>query len=174
MCLFIKKGCDITRAEKPIRGWKMILPVSKTEWAPIIMQGESYKYNEVLQAKKTYNYLRLRLGLSTETKQLPLEHLEMSWYHFGSCTVYKKIDAGFHAARNWWGAFLLHIRYKWCPDELLNTKEEKRAMKLVPIIIPEGAEYCLGEDGEIVAVNMIVFRSKRCYYWYRIKKLLKK
>ena len=84
------------------RGWKMILPVSKTEWAPIIMQGESYKYNEVLQAKKTYNYLRLRLGLSTETKQLPLEHLEMSWYHFGSCTVYKKIDAGFHAARNWW------------------------------------------------------------------------
>lgn len=43
--------------------------------------------------------------------------------------------------------------------------------KANPCVIPKGTEYCLGEDDEIVAVNMIVFRSMRCYYWYRIKKL---
>jgi hypothetical protein len=42
-----------------------------------------------------------------------------------------------------------------------------------PCIIPKGTEYCLGENDEIVAVNMIVFRSTLDYYWYRIKKLLK-
>lgn len=161
MCLFIKKGCNITRAGKPICGWKMILPVSKTKWTPIIMKGESYKYNEVLQAKYKKNYLHCQIGLGIETKQFPLEHLETGWFHLDSCDGFKKIDAGFHAARNWWGVLLLHTRYKMCHDELLNTKEEKRIMKLVPIVIPEGAEYCLGEDGEIVATQMIIFDSRK-------------
>lgn len=161
MCLIIKKGCDITRAGKPIRGWKMILPVSKTEWAPIVMKDESYKYNEVLRAKNMWDYLWYQPGLETETKRFPIEHLETSWFHFGPCDGFKKIDAGFHAARNWRGALLLYTRYKLCHDELFNTKEEKRTMKLVPIIIPEGAEYCLGEDGEIVATQMIIFDSKK-------------
>lgn len=38
-------------------------------------------------------------------------------------------------------------------------------------VIPKGTEYCLGRNNEIVAVNMIVFRSMLGYYWYRIKKL---
>lgn len=160
MCLLIKKGCDITRAEKPIRGWKMVLPVSKTEWTPIIRQGEYYKYNEVLLAKKT-TYYPFHSPLES-----PLEHLETTWFHFGPCGGFKKIEAGFHAARNWWGALLLHTRYKMCHDESLNTKEEKRIMKLVPIIIPEGAEYCLGEDGEIVATQMIIFDSKKSQQEY--------
>ena len=166
MCLIIKKGCEITRAGKPIHGWKMVLPVSKTEWAPIIMKGESYKYNEVLHAKYTKNYLHCQIGLGIETKQFPLEHLETGWFQLDSCHSFKKIDAGFHAVRNWWGALLLHTRYKLCHDELFNTRGEKRAMKLVPIIIPEGAEYCLGEDGEIVATQMIIFDSKKSQQEY--------
>jgi hypothetical protein len=46
-----------------------------------------------------------------------------------------------------------------------------RRLGSVPCIIPKGTEYCLGESDDIVAVNMIVFRSTLSYYWYKIKKL---
>lgn len=41
-------------------------------------------------------------------------------------------------------------------------------------IIPQGAEYCLGEYGEIVATKMIVFGTLFDYLWYKLKKCFKK
>ena len=41
-------------------------------------------------------------------------------------------------------------------------------------VIPAGTEYCFGTDGDIVAVQMIVFRTRWNYLRYRIKKLLKR
>jgi len=73
----------------------------------------------------------------------PIQHLEMKG---GGCLNFY-IEEGFHANRN------------------------KTYLRTNPCIIPKGTEYCLGEDDEIVAVNMIVFRSMLDYYWYRIKKL---
>lgn len=75
----------------------------------------------------------------------PIQHLEMKG---GGCLNFY-IEEGFHAKR----------------DNYLCKN---------PCIIPKGTEYCLGDTDEIVAVNMIVFRSVLDYYWYRIKKLLKK
>lgn len=33
-------------------------------------------------------------------------------------------------------------------------------------VIPKGAEYCLGRDNDIVATEIIVFRTKRQFYKY--------
>lgn len=73
----------------------------------------------------------------------PIQHLEI--LHFVDSLYI--IDEGFHA----------------------DCTKTCRSMKLC--IIPKGTEYCLGKENEIVAVNMIVFRTMLGYYWYRIKKL---
>lgn len=39
-------------------------------------------------------------------------------------------------------------------------------------IIPAGTQICYGTEDEIVAVQMIVFRTKLNYYWYKLKKKL--
>lgn len=75
----------------------------------------------------------------------PIQHLEIEdWID------YHVINEGFHA------------------------KRKKTYLCANPCIIPKGTEYCLGGDNDIVAVNMIVFRSVLDYYRYRIKKLWQK
>lgn len=40
-------------------------------------------------------------------------------------------------------------------------------------VIPKGAEYCLGEDDDIVSTKMIVFGTLFDYLWYKLKKCFK-
>ena len=164
MCLFIKKGCTPTKATAPIRGWKLVTQVSETEWRSII-RDSTHKFNEVIQAEYDENYLTYSLGLSTETRKVPLEQLKPHYIHLGVGCDPEVIEAGLHAVRDIRGVFLIYTRYKWNTDNLF-TKEQKRMMKLVPVVIPEGAEYCLGEDGEIVSTQMIVFDSYGSYKKY--------
>lgn len=80
-------------------------------------------------------------------KTYPIQHLEMKDYKGWENKIRKIINEGFHARCN--------SKYNWSNI----------------CVIPKGTEYCLGDDNEIVAVNMIVFRSVLGYCWYRIKKL---
>lgn len=76
----------------------------------------------------------------------PIQHLEI----VDGMVLKRVINEGFHAR---------------CKKTYLH---EKRC------VIPKGTEYCLGIDNDIVAINMIVFRSLLDYYWYKIKKLWQK
>lgn len=93
--------------------------------------------------KYSYSYNKILTAESCSNGKIhSIQHLEMEMF-----MDYSKINEGFHA------------RYIG-KSSLLKT-----------CIIPKGTEYCLGKDDDIVAVNMIVFRTMLGYYWYKIKKL---
>jgi len=98
-------------------------------------------YTENVEYSYPYNKV-LTAEYCSKGEIHPIQHLKME-----KVADYYKINEGFHARYIGKSNFL-----KTC-------------------IIPKGTEYCLGKDGDIVAVNMIVFRSIEDYRWYRIKKL---
>lgn len=63
-----------------------------------------------------------------------------------------RINAGFHARL-----------------EKIDSNDVKERI----CIIPAGTEYCFGSYNEVVAVQMIVFRTYLDYYMYRLKKFFK-
>ena len=52
MCLFIKDGCHIEIAKKDIVTFKNVIERDNC-WEPSYMGGESYRYNEVLTARRS-------------------------------------------------------------------------------------------------------------------------
>lgn len=63
------------------------------------------------------------------------------------------------------------VYYKLIIEEGFHAKLPPRGLFENICIIPAGTQICYGDNNEIVAVQMIVFRSILGYYWYRIKKL---
>jgi hypothetical protein len=81
------------------------------------------------------------------TKYVPINHLEVEAVHSG-IEGRGLISYGFHA----------NITKPLC--------------KYRDCIIPAGTEFCYGNSGDIVSVNMIVFHRKYDYWKYILKKKL--
>ena len=95
-------------------------------------------------ARYSYPYNKVLTAESYINGEIhPIKHLKAYKFYV---TGRRKIEEGFHA---------------YC---------KKTFAYMYLCIIPKGTEYCLGEENEIVAVNMIVFRSVLDYCWYKIKK----
>ena len=135
MCLTIKEGETIRRAEKDILCYKSVWTNgSENTWTGIYFGFKEYEFDKEVTADE--RYMRNSL-IKTDS----LTHLESIGGH---------IYEGFHASCR---PFSSSNRY---------------------CIIPEGTEMCYGNNGDVVAVSMIVFRNENSYKKYKIKKLWKR
>lgn len=145
MCLIVKLGCKPEIAQKDIVCYKLVDSCGVNGWKSFCNYSKHvFKWNEVETARNRF-YSRIYNCWEERT----IQSLSVVSYRYG--VAKDRIDAGFHA-------------------QLKKIFPKNGARERI-CVIPKGTEYCLGQDNDIVAVNMIVFRSMLGYYWYRIKKL---
>lgn len=140
MCLRIKDDEFIHLAKKDIVCYKQVTKTQDGKWKGFYVGRRSYDFDKVVTAeKRTINYEY------EEIKGLKVEKYEIS----GREDMYF-IDYGFHAFVKKKHRILGRFGLKYC-------------------IIPAGTEMCYGQCGDVVAVNMIVFKNVFHFIKYRIK-----
>ena len=139
MCLYSNADLEIKVAEKPIKCQKVIIPGGRG-WVPIVYSTCPWKYNTVLQPLKEDNSL---------LHHLKVENRDEPW-----CGKYTKVEEGFHA-------FVSKSKARDCSKKI-------RSWETRVAIIPKGAEYLEGINGDIVASKMIVFSSPLRYLLWRL------
>lgn len=137
MFLFIKKqGCNIEIADEPKVVWKIVHVEDTKIWRPLYFGTSLYSYNREYEA---------------------CEHLEVR--------ENDRIYNGFHAFRN--------------PDKAVEEKQkilrkinqedtavDRSNIQVLRCIIPEGSEYCCGENDQIVSSCILVFRDDKILETY--------
>lgn len=144
MCLVLKKGEDVQLAQKDIICYKNVQETDESTWNGPFYDERKYQFNKVVTAEK-------KMVKETEVIYEPIEHLsvELSFKYL--------IHNGFHAfTKEGFGNFkgLSNLKEKYC-------------------IIPKGTEICYGDNNDIVAVSMIVFKNKFQFIRYEIKTFFK-
>ena len=135
MCLDIKQGECIKKAEKDILCFKLVRTLDDdTKWTGIYQGFIEYDYNTEVVADRWY----FDAG-SNSIKSIKLTHLR----EIDNSHIYE----GFHAK-----TIKVYDAAKYC-------------------IIPKGTEICYGNLDDIVAMSMIVFKDKRQYRKYQIKRI---
>lgn len=156
MCLYVNSKAEVKTADKPILVWKFVREysgVSDVWMSPYYPHVEGInKYGDLVIAKK-----RVR-GYVYQ----PLEDLEFdSVYHFRykNLWAWLKYDP---SQRNW-----VESPKEKAVNEGLHaicSKHRAKRRRVVdsivrPAIIPVGARYVKGKDGEIVSTQLIVCKS---------------
>ena len=132
MCLLLKKGSNILKAERKIICWKIVKKIKENkdilQWVPYFVSDQgAFQFNVPVEARKI-----------EDGKLIEIKHLE-SIYDKGDLVVIE----GFHAKRK--------LRYHYLP--LLGENFP------CICIIPKSSEYAIGEYGDIVSTQIIVFSS---------------
>ena len=110
-------------------------------WCGIFYSYPRFLYNEIQKAQYLSLEVESCLGID---KSYDLKHLQMDDWN-------TTINEGFHSYVN---------RCTINTDTKQNT-----------CIIPEGSEYCFGEDNDIVSNQIIVFKTKEDYDKYIASKI---
>lgn len=111
MCLLLKKGSSILKAERRIICWKRVKKIKENEdilqWVPCFISGQgAFQFNVPIKARE-------------DKKLIEIEHLKLIPDMEGDLVVIE----GFHAMRK--------LRYHYLPPLGENF----------PCIIPKGSEY---------------------------------
>jgi hypothetical protein len=149
MCLIPKEvnGKTIQIAEQDIVCYKYVF-AGKKKWMPAYSPlPREYVYNKILTAEK-YNMIQSTMGVIPSHRYSKIKSLTCR-LAYGEMFI----EEGFHAI----------LRGEDVP---FMDKIYKRTKICV---IPKGTEICYGDNDDIVAVNMIVFKNVFHYIKYRIK-----
>jgi len=162
MCLTVKEGCKPEIAEKDILCFKIVRECSMETWRPYYISIgykklatiDKYKmmtfpYNIVINAKKISYPNPPTVEIISDIKHLEVCDLVPEGIYSSVETIYN----GFHSNRNFLSACFHNIG---------------GSIKLC--IIPEGSEYCLGDDHDIVSTQLIVFSNLKEYIKYKLGK----
>lgn len=150
MCLIVKEGCKPEIAEKDILCFKVVEEYSMETWIPCyISTTMTFSYNTVINAKKISYPNPPTVEIISDIKHLEVCNLVPEDIYQAVETIYN----GFHSNRDFLSACFHNIGgfIKIC-------------------IIPKGAEYCLGNDHDIVSTQLIVFSNLKEYIKYKLKK----
>ena len=139
MCLYTNFDQELKIAEKPIKCHKVVIPRYQG-WIPIIYSKYTLKYNTILQPLDEDNNSVRNLKVGTWDEPL--------------CGKYLKIEVGFHAFTK--------------KEHAIKCSERVNGSKHKVAVIPKGAEYMEGFDGEIVASRMAVFTNILRYWLWRL------
>ena len=153
MCLTVKKGCKPEIAEKDILCFKIVRECSRETWIPyyigLIDDRTMFSYNTVINAKKISYPNPPTVEIISDIKHLEVCNLVPEDIYSSVKTIYN----GFHSNRNFLSACFYNIR---------------GSIKLC--IIPKGAEYCLGDNHDIVSTQLMVFSNLKEYIKYKLRK----
>lgn len=142
MCLIPKEvnGKTIQTAEQDIVCYKYVF-ADKKKWIPAYGPlPREYEYNKVLTAEK-YIMIQSTIGVIPSHRYSKIKSLTCK-SSYGEMFI----EEGFHASL---------------------IREDVPRAKIC--VIPKGTEICYGDNDDIVAVNMIVFKNVFHYIKYRIK-----
>jgi hypothetical protein len=147
MCLTVKEGCKIEIAEKDITTYKYVNSY-ENYWCGIFYSYPRFLYNEIQKAK--YSDLEIELCLLLDNDEINA-YTELKHLQGEKCGDEIIIDEGFHSYVN------------RCT---INTDTKQNICR-----IPEGSEYCFGEDNDIVSNQIIVFKTIGDYEKYISSKI---
>jgi len=166
MCLTVKRGCKPEIAEKDILCFKIVRECSRKTWIPhyisIINYRMMFSYNTVINAKKiSYPHPPSVTGTGYYELETPVVEIISDIKHLEVCNlvpedIYSSVETiynGFHSNRGFLSACFHNIG---------------GSIKLC--IIPKGAEYCLGDNHDIVSTQLIVFSNLKEYIKYKLRK----
>lgn len=140
MCLYVREGCKPETADKPIRVWKWVAK-DGDGWRPVHAGSRGrHQFGVVLKAKRRQFDFWVWLE-----RYVPIDRL---WVVRDDGK--DAINEGFHAATSLAGVIKARLLICGTPR-----------LRLVPAVIPVGAEYCYGTDYDVVATRMVVFKSLR-------------
>jgi len=156
MCLYVNSKAEVRTADKPILVWKFVREypgvsdIWKSPYYPYV--DGVYKYGELVIAKKRARGDTYR----------PLEDLEFEPVcHF----KYKNLWAWLRCDSSQ-GEYVKNPKEKVVNEGLHTICSKRRAKRwrtvdsiVRPAIIPVGARYVKGKDGEIVSTQLIVCKS---------------
>lgn len=142
MCLKVKNGCEPTIASGDIAVYKIVTHCNMSQYESAYRCTREH-YNKCVEAR------------DDSVNEFPV----IGKLKVRDAANGREIHAGLHA-------YLEHGRAMIALSMVGMVGLRGFGLRVCRAVIPKGAEYCLGDDGDIVATRMIVFNTENEYTEY--------